>query len=79
MLANSGEGQEGVQAEIDRYCVWPGQATAYMVGQQKILQLRQRMREARGTDFDIKDFHNRVLGNGALPLYLLERVVLADR
>lgn len=79
MLANSGEGEKEVQAEIDRYCVWPGQATAYMVGQLKILQLRQRMREARGADFDIKDFHNRVLGNGALPLYLLERVVLADR
>jgi uncharacterized protein (DUF885 family) len=61
--------------EIDRYTVAPGQATGYKVGMLKILELRQMAMEALGDQFDIKDFHNVVLGNGSIPLEMLERLV----
>jgi uncharacterized protein (DUF885 family) len=76
MLENLGAPREEIEIEVDRYVVWPGQATAYMTGQLKILELRERMKEKLGDEFSLKEFHNRVLGNGALPLFLLERVVL---
>ena len=61
--------------EVDRYVVIPAQATAYKVGMLKILELRQRAMERLGDLFDLKEFHNVVLGNGSLPLEILERVV----
>ena len=61
--------------EVDRYIVWPAQATGYMVGMLKILELREQARTALGDDFDIKAFHNLVLGNGSLPLEILEKLV----
>jgi uncharacterized protein (DUF885 family) len=62
-----------IQAETDRYIVWPGQALAYKVGQLKILELRDRaMKELGPTKFDIRAFHDEVLGAGALPLQELE-------
>jgi uncharacterized protein (DUF885 family)/metal-dependent hydrolase (beta-lactamase superfamily II) len=61
--------------EVDRYVVLPAQATAYKIGMLKILELRQRAMDRLGDEFDIKQFHNVVLGNGSLPLGLLERVV----
>lgn len=57
--------------EVERYLVWPGQATSYKIGQLEILQLRARAQQALGTKFDIRDFHAAVLGNGALPLDML--------
>jgi uncharacterized protein (DUF885 family) len=63
------------QREIDRYTVWPGQATTYYVGMQKILFLRGKAREALGDAFDIRTFHDVVLGDGPLPLPLLEKNV----
>ncbi|NIV38672.1 MAG: DUF885 family protein, partial [Anaerolineae bacterium] len=61
--------------EVDRYVVLPAQATAYKIGMLKILELRQRAMDRLGDKFDIKQFHNIVLGSGSLPLGFLERVV----
>jgi len=63
------------QGAAGRYSVWPGQATAYMVGMLQILQERQRAQDALGARFDIKAFHRAVLSNGAVPLSLLDDVV----
>lgn len=59
-------------SEIDRYVVNPGQATAYMLGQLRIVELREKARAALGTRFSLRDFHNVVLAAGAVPLHLLE-------
>ena len=74
-IANSPAAAGAIRSEVQRYIVWPGQATAYKVGMQKILDLRQKARTALGDRFDIKGFHDTVLGGGALPLEILERRV----
>ncbi|MBL8628328.1 MAG: DUF885 domain-containing protein [Rhodospirillaceae bacterium] len=61
--------------EIDRYLTNPGQATSYKMGQLKIFELRSKAQKALGAKFDIKDFHDAVLADGALPLGLLEQRV----
>jgi len=61
--------------EVDRYTVMPAQATGYKIGMLKILELRQRAKDALGNQFDIKEFHNIVIGNGSLPLEILEQLV----
>ncbi|MDT9600315.1 DUF885 domain-containing protein [Sphingosinicella rhizophila] len=63
------------QREIDRYIVLPGQATSYYVGMQKILELRERARTRLGPAFDMRAYHDMVLGDGPLPLPLLEEQV----
>ncbi|MEP6945800.1 MAG: DUF885 domain-containing protein [Acidobacteriota bacterium] len=60
-----------VQSEVDRYIAWPGQATAYKVGQLTILNLREKAKRELGGKFDIRAFHDEVLGAGALPLDVL--------
>jgi uncharacterized protein (DUF885 family)/quercetin dioxygenase-like cupin family protein len=66
----------GIEAsEIDRYVVNPGQACSYMMGELKILELRDRARKALGDKFSIKEFHNAVLATGTVPLDLLEHQV----
>ena len=64
-----------VRAEIERYIVWPGQATSYKVGMLKILELRKKAQEKLGNNFDIKKFHSIVLDNGIPPLFVLEDLV----
>ena len=75
MIENTGMSETDVTAEIERYFVMPGQALAYKAGMLKILELRERAKLKLGDKFDIKQFHDVVLGNGALPMALLERVV----
>ncbi|MDE3244596.1 MAG: DUF885 domain-containing protein [Acidobacteriota bacterium] len=64
-----------LQSETDRYIAWPGQALSYKLGQMRILELREKAKQKLGARFDIKGFHDCVLGGGALPLDLLERRV----
>lgn len=75
ILENTGLPLSEVEFEVSRYATWPGQATAYMVGMLKILELRQRASDTLGEGFELKQFHNVVLGNGSMPLAVLERVV----
>ena len=75
MVETVGYSRSNMTSEVERYIVWPGQATAYKIGMIKILALRERAAQALGDDFDIKEFHNLILGNGAMPLGILERVV----
>jgi uncharacterized protein (DUF885 family) len=75
-LIERGQLERGfAEAEIDRYLVWPGQATAYKVGELRILALRERARTALGPRFDIRRFHNAVIDHGALPLTVLDQVI----
>ncbi|WP_337840942.1 DUF885 domain-containing protein [Rheinheimera sp.] len=64
-----------VVSEVRRYLVWPGQATAYKIGMLKIQELRAKAKEQLGDKFDIRGFHDTVLGGGALPLDVLEKRV----
>ncbi len=75
MKDKTGMPQSDIVAEIERYMVMPGQALAYKIGMLKILELREKARQSLGTRFDIRDFHDVILKNGALPLPLLERQV----
>jgi len=64
-----------VRAEIDRYIVWPGQATAYMIGKLKIEELRAKAETGLGEAFDIRQFHDTIIANGSVPLSILEELV----
>ncbi|MFL0586111.1 MULTISPECIES: DUF885 domain-containing protein [Sphingomonas] len=75
--ANSSVSDTDIAREVDRYFNWPGQATSYMVGQLKIAELRRKAERELGDKFDIRDFHEAVLSQGALPLDLLEAQVNA--
>jgi len=75
MAEKTGMAPSAVRTEIHRYLVQPGQATSYKVGHLTLLDIRERARDRLGDGFDIRAFHDVVLGNGALPLQVLETVV----
>ena len=72
MISKTGMTTEEVTREIERYVVWPGQATAYKTGQLALLDMRQAAEEALGERFDLREFHEAVLMNGAMPLDILK-------
>jgi uncharacterized protein (DUF885 family) len=72
MLANSGMGRTDATAEVERYIAVPGQALAYKIGALTIQRLRRKAEAALGPRFDIRAFHEQILGSGAIPLPVLE-------
>jgi uncharacterized protein (DUF885 family) len=77
MLAHTAEPKDDVVSEIDRYIIYPGQATAYMLGAIEITRLRDEAKQAMGARFDIKAFHDRVLEDGAVPVSFLSSKIRA--
>jgi uncharacterized protein (DUF885 family) len=72
---NTGKTDQDITVEVDRYLVWPGQALAYKLGQLKIRQLRTAAETQLGANFNVRQFHDAVLANGAVPLSILEQHV----
>jgi uncharacterized protein (DUF885 family) len=70
---NLATSEHDIMSEIDRYIAWPGQALAYMIGQLEIINLRKKAQKKLGRKFDLRQFHDRILSEGALPLALLEK------
>lgn len=75
LLANTALSEQGVTREIDRYISWPGQALSYKIGELRIKAMRERAEEALDDKFDIRRFHDTIVGNGSLPIAVLDEIV----
>jgi uncharacterized protein (DUF885 family) len=75
MAETMGDEESGAVTEIERYCVWPGQACSYMIGKIVWLRAREKAKKALGAKFDIRQFHDAGLLSGMTPLTVLESVV----
>lgn len=75
MVDNTGQPETVMATEVERYCVWPGQATSYMVGQTRWLAIREKLKARMGAKFDIRSFHDTALSAGAMPMSVLETVM----
>lgn len=75
LLAETPNPEPDIRREVERYVVYPGQATAYMIGKMKILELREKARAELGDRFDVRAFHDEVLKSGSVPLGILEENV----
>ena len=75
MLAHTAESQHDVESEVDRYIIYPGQATSYMIGRIEIGAAREEAKAAMGARFDLKAFHDRVLEGGGVPLEFLREKI----
>ncbi|MBX9768752.1 MAG: DUF885 domain-containing protein, partial [Bdellovibrionales bacterium] len=72
MAAHLASDPKDIQNEVNRYAAWPGQAVGYKVGQLKILELRKQAEKELGTRFDLKEFHQQIVGSGTVSLPVLE-------
>jgi uncharacterized protein (DUF885 family) len=75
MKKTTGMSDTEVRVEIERYIVWPAQATSYKMGMIKILELRDRAKNTMGDKFNLKQFHSIVLDQGIVPLFVLENLI----
>jgi uncharacterized protein (DUF885 family) len=75
MLDNTALARNNIINEVDRYITWPGQALAYKTGQQEMIRLRRDAEARLGKRFDVRKFHDALLGNGAVPLQALRQIL----
>ncbi len=77
-MKNTANAEGDIYKEIERYFLWPGQATGYKIGMNKIIELREQYKKKQGANYDIRKFHDIVLMNGSVPLNILEELVMKN-